>query len=463
MTQLVTNSRTDVYPASDSGSHQARPENSIVAEIGSERPESSHPSRMTLLMRIMQRGVRKQLTGISVGQLVFKYGGQTDVFGSDTPSRLRATVTIHSGEFFQRVALNGSLGFAESYLLGEWTCDNLTNLIRIFCRNLHVSDAADTGFVRLVKSVARRWHERHANSKANSLLNIRAHYDLGNAFYSLFLDETMTYSCGIFPTDDTSLQAAQIEKIDRLCRKLNLRPDDHLVEIGTGWGSLAIHASGQYGCRVTTTTISREQFEFAKQRVEEAGLGNRITLLQKDYRDLDGQFDKLVSCEMIEAVGHEYFDTFFDKCGKLLKPDGQMVLQGITMSEHRYQRYLKQVDFIQRYIFPGGCLITPQVVLESVTRTSDMRLTGLEDLAPHYARTLQIWRERFFARLQDVRRHGFPEAFIRMWEYYLCYCEAAFTERLVGTVQMQFAKSECRTDSLTFSDTNRIHSQQSAM
>ncbi|MFP6764730.1 MAG: cyclopropane-fatty-acyl-phospholipid synthase family protein, partial [Planctomycetaceae bacterium] len=434
----------------------------IVTEIGSGRTDATRPTGGSLLLRMLQRGIRKQLSEISVGQIVFQYDGQTEIFGSDTASRLRATVTIHSPEFFQRVAVNGSLGFAESYLLGEWACDSLTDLIRIICRNLHVSDTADTGFVRLVKSVARRWHARHANSKTNSLGNIHAHYDLGNEFYSLFLDETMTYSCGIFLTDDASLKDAQIEKIDRICRKLDLQPDDHLVEIGTGWGALAIHASGQYGCRVTTTTISREQYEFAKQRVAEAGLGDRITLLLKDYRDLDGYFDKLVSCEMIEAVGHEYFDTFFDKCDKLLKPDGLMVLQGITMSEHRYQRYLKQVDFIQRYIFPGGCLITPQVVIESVTRSSDMRLIHLEDLAPHYARTLRTWRERFFARLQDVRELGFPEAFIRMWEYYLCYCEAAFTERLVGTVQMQFAKSECRTDALNAGRMHRGNSQGSA-
>jgi cyclopropane-fatty-acyl-phospholipid synthase len=394
----------------------------------------------------MQRGVLKQLEKLSTGQLVLQHDGEARIFGSDTECEPQATVTVHSAEFFRRVALNGSLGFAESYLLGEWSCDSLTDLIRVICRNLHVSDGADSGFVKLVKSIARRWHQRHANSKENSLRNIHAHYDLGSEFYSLFLDETMTYSCGVFLSEDSSLREAQVEKIDRICRKLNLKPSDHLVEIGTGWGALAIHAASKYGCRVTTTTISREQFEFAKQRVEEAGLGDRISLLLKDYRDLTGQFDKLASCEMIEAVGYEYFDTFFRKCGELLKPDGQMVLQGITMSEQRYERYLKQVDFIQRYIFPGGCLITASAVVDSVTRTSDMRLIHLEDLAPHYARTLQVWRERFFVRQEEVRALGFPESFIRLWEYYLCYCEAAFTERLIGTVQLQFAKPQCRSD-----------------
>jgi len=459
MTRLVPDSHTKVLPEPDSAVHLSPQENTIVAEIVKEQTGSSPTPRMSLSTRFMQHGFRRQLAAISTGLVTFEYDGHCDVFGSDSDSRLRAKVSIHSPDFFQRVALSGSLGFAESYMLGEWTCDSLTNLIRIFCLNLHVSDAADSGLVRFVKSIARRWHARHANSRANSLRNIHAHYDLGNSFYSLFLDETMTYSCGIFSTPDTSLREAQIEKIDRLCRKLRLQPDDHLVEIGTGWGALAIHAARKFGCRVTTTTISQEQFVFAKQRVEEAGLGDRVTLLQKDYRDLDGKFDKLVSCEMIEAVGHEYFDTFFDRCGKLLKPDGQMVLQGITMSEHRYPRYLKQVDFIQRYIFPGGCLITPQVVIESVTRTSDMRLIGLEELAPHYARTLHAWRQRFFERLQSVRDLGFPETFIRMWEYYLCYCEAAFMERLVGTVQMQFAKSGCRADIPRTSHINPPHTQ----
>jgi len=450
MTKTAADSRTDrssvaTASASVPGTPASTPPaDTILAEVQAEA--SATPVRSTLLLRAMQRGVLNQLEKISSGQLVVLHEGGSQVFGSDTECELQATVTVHSAEFFRRVALNGSLGFAESYLLGEWSCDDLTKLVRIFCRNLHVSDAADSGFVKLVKSVARRWHERHANSKENSLRNIHAHYDLGNSFYSLFLDETMSYSCGVFLSEESSLQEAQVEKIDRICRKLDLRPDDHLVEIGTGWGALAIHAASQYGCRVTTTTISREQFEFAKQRVEEAGLGDRITLLLEDYRDLTGQFDKLATCEMIEAVGYEYFDTFFRKCGELLKPDGQMVLQGITMSEHRYERYLKQVDFIQRYIFPGGCLITPRVVVDSVTRTSDMRLVHLEDLAPHYARTLKTWRDRFFTRLDDVRTLGFPESFIRLWEYYLCYCEAAFTERLVGTVQMHFTKSECRVD-----------------
>ena len=398
--------------------------------------------------RSLRRAVLKRLNRITDGVLRLTDGTDEFQFGSATEDSVEVALQVHSPDFYRRVALGGSLGFAESYIFGEWTSDSPTDVVRLFCRNLHVSDSADLGIVRLIKRFARKWHERHSNSKEGSARNIHAHYDLGNDFYSLFLDETMTYSSGVFETPESTLHEAQVAKLDRLCRKLDLKQDDHLVEIGTGWGGLAIHAAKNFGCRVTTTTISREQYDLACRRVAEEGLADRITLLLKDYRDLDGQFDKLVSVEMIEAVGYEYFDTFFQKCGSLLKPHGQMAIQGITMSEQRYPRYLKTVDFIQRYIFPGGCLITPRSVLESVTRTTDLRLLHVEDLAPHYGRTVRLWRERFFERIEEVRLQGFPETFIRLWEFYLCYCEAAFTERLVGTVQMQFAKPRCRADAL---------------
>lgn len=384
---------------------------------------------------------------LRAGNLKLQHAEAEHSFGNSAED-LAAQVEVRSPRFFSRVALGGSLGFAESYILGEWTCDDLTRVLRVFARNTNVSDAADTGIARLMKWVAKRWHSRRANSEAGSAANIHAHYDLGNDFYSLFLDETMTYSCGVFETPESTLHEASVAKVDRLCRKLDLKPTDHLLEIGTGWGYLAVHAARNYGCHVTTTTISREQYEFARRRVEEAGVAERVTLLQQDYRQLSGKFDKLVSVEMIEAVGYQYFDTFFSKCGQLLKPDGQMAIQGITMSEQRYPRYLKSVDFIQRYIFPGGCLITPGTVLQSIARTTDLRCLHVEDLAPHYAQTLRLWRDNFFARLDEVRTLGFPETFIRLWEYYLCYCEAAFTERLVGTVQMHFAKPRCMNDAL---------------
>ena len=410
---------------------------------------SAKGSRPGLTTRMLRRGVLNRFSQLTNGLLLLTEGETEHRFGDDTSDASKtATMKIHSPEFFRRVAFGGSLGFAESYIFGEWTSDSPTNVVRMFCRNLAVTDSANGGIVRLVTKLARKWHERQSNSKDGSARNIHAHYDLGNEFYSLFLDETMTYSSGVFETPESTLHEAQVAKIDRLCRKLDLKQSDHLVEIGTGWGGMAIHAAKNYGCRVTTTTISKEQHDLACLRVAEEGLGDRITLLLEDYRDLQGEFDKLVSVEMVEAVGYEYFDTFFTKCGSLLKPEGQMVIQGITMSEQRYPKYLKSVDFIQRYIFPGGCLITPKSVLDSVARTTDMRLLHVEDLAPHYGRTVRLWRERFFERIEQVRLQGFPETFIRLWDFYLSYCEAAFEERLVGTVQMQFAKPRCMNDAL---------------
>lgn len=405
------------------------------------------PPPETWLDCLLRQGVLRHFQQLKSGNLKLQHAEIEHSFGGSEED-LAAQLETRSPRFFSRVALGGSLGFAESYILGEWTCDDLTRVLRVFARNTNVSDAADSGLARLMKWVAKRWHARRINSESGSAANIHAHYDLGNDFYSLFLDETMTYSCGVFETSESTLREASVAKVDRLCRKLDLKPSDHLLEIGTGWGYLAVHAARNYGCHVTTTTISREQYEFARRRVEEAGVADRVTLLQQDYRKLSGQFDKLVSVEMIEAVGYQYFDTFFRKCGQLLKPDGQMAIQGITMSEQRYPRYLNSVDFIQRYIFPGGCLITPGTVLQSIARTTDLRCLHVEDMAPHYARTLRAWRDNFFARLDDVRTLGFPETFIRLWEYYLCYCEAAFTERLVGTVQMHFAKPRCLNDAL---------------
>ena len=401
-------------------------------------PDLPSAGKPKLTTRMLRRGVLNRFSKLTNGLLLVTEGEIEHRFGDESSEELLVA----------RITIGGSLGFAESFIFGEWTSDSPTNVVRIFCRNLDVTDAGNSGIVRLVTKLARKWHERQNNSKDGSARNIHAHYDLGNDFYSLFLDETMTYSSGVFETPESTLHQAQVAKIDRLCRKLDLKQSDHLVEIGTGWGGMAIHAARNYGCKVTTTTISSEQHDFACRRVAEEGLADRITLLLEDYRDLQGKFDKLVSVEMIEAVGYEYFDTFFTKCGSLLKPEGQMLIQGITMSEQRYPKYLKSVDFIQRYIFPGGCLITPKSVLDSVARTTDLRLLHVEDLAPHYGRTVQLWRERFFEQIEQVRLQGFPETFIRLWNFYLSYCEAAFEERLVGTVQMQFAKPRCMNDAL---------------
>jgi cyclopropane-fatty-acyl-phospholipid synthase len=267
-----------------------------------------------------------------------------------------------------------------------------------------------------------------------------AHYDLGNDFYRLFLDETMTYSSGIFETPESSLKAASIAKYDRLCRKLDLGPDDHVLEIGTGWGGFALYAAEKYGCEVTTTTISRQQYDYAKGKIEAAGLSHRIHLLKSDYRELTGRYDKLVSIEMIEAVGHQYYDTFFQVCARYLKADGLMAIQAITIADHAFEQHKKSVDFIKRYIFPGSCIPSIASLLAAMSRSSDLRLFHLEDITPHYATTLRMWRERFFDNIDQVRGLGFEDAFIRMWDYYMSYCEGGFLERYIGNVQMVFAK-----------------------
>jgi len=418
----------------------------IAESVRRKEPGGDRPGRFH---GFLKRQVLNRLGRLATGCLTVNDAGEEHRFGHETGDAPSGTLTVESPAFYRRVAFGGALGFAESYLLGDWTSDSPTDVVRVFCRNLDVTDSVDRGIVRVLKRLARRWHERHENSSHGSLKNIRAHYDLGNDFYRLFLDESMTYSCAVFESAESTLEEAQTAKVDRICRKLDLRETDHLVEIGTGWGALAIHAARNYGCHVTTTTISEEQYDFAAARIQAAGLCDRITLLQKDYRELNGRFDKLVSVEMIEAVGNEYLETFLRKCCDLLKPEGQMVLQGITISEQRYERYLSGVDFIQRYVFPGGCLISTSRVMESVASVTDMRLLHLEDLAPHYARTLRCWRDRFTSRLDDVRAMGYPEPFIRLWDYYLSYCEAAFLERHVGTVQLQFARPRCQADALT--------------
>jgi len=283
---------------------------------------------------------------------------------------------------------------------------------------------------------------------AGSRRNISAHYDLGNDFFRLFLDDTLMYSAGVFETPEATMEEASIAKIDRICRKLELGPDDHLLEIGTGWGGFAIHAARHYGCRVTTTTISEAQHQLARERIIEAGLEDRIELLREDFRNLTGQYDKLVSIEMIEAIGEANIGRFFAVCNGLLKPHGKMLLQSITIADNLYEGYRRSVDFIQRYIFPGGFLPSVASLCHAVGRNSDMRLFHLEDIGPHYAETLKRWRQQFNTNLTAIRALGYPPEFIRMWEFYLCYCEGGFLERATGDVQMLLVKSGDRSDSL---------------
>ncbi|HBO45638.1 MAG TPA: SAM-dependent methyltransferase, partial [Planctomycetaceae bacterium] len=296
---------------------------------------------------------------------------------------------------------------------------------------------------RLSGLVAAIAHRLRRNTASGSRRNIAAHYDLGDEFFSLFLDETMAYSCAIFPRPDSTLREASVAKFDRICRKLRLMPADHLLEIGSGWGGFALHAAREYGCRITTTTISRKQYAYTRRLVEAAGLSNRVTVLDLDYRDVRGSFDKLVSIEMIEAVGHEYFDTFFRVCSERLTPNGMMLLQAIVIPDERFERYRRSVDFIQRYIFPGGCLPSLEAIRQSIRRATDFELSHVEDITVHYADTLSFWRRQFQTNLAQVRALGFSDEFIRTWEFYFCYCEGGFRERAIRDVQILLSKPDC--------------------
>lgn len=411
-------------------------------------------SPLGLMDRLARRLVTNQLAGLHGGEITLRDASGSTRLGQ--PANLRATLQVNRPRFFRQAVLGGTLSVAESYLRGDWDCDDLTSLFRICVRNGNSADRLDSGLAKLTNLGHRLFHWWHSNTHAGSRRNIAAHYDLGNDFYRLWLDETMAYSCGIFLSPGASLHDASLEKFDRVCRRLDLRPSDEVLEIGTGWGGFAIHAAKNYGCRVTTTTISREQFDVAQQRIKEAGLRDRITLLQQDYRDLRGQFDKLVSIEMIEAVGHRFLDQYFRQCSSLLRPDGSFALQAIVMPDRGYQHYLKSVDFIQRYVFPGGCLPSLGSILTSVSRATDLRLVHAEDFASHYAETLRRWRQAFSARTDEVQRLGHADEFIRLWHYYLCYCEAAFEERHVGVLQIRLDGPECRRDSLTHEEQPQV-------
>ncbi len=414
----------------------------------------------TFIDRMARSTLEKMLAKFQGGRITLTDAGTERIFGAGLSGEEGARVDVHRPRFYRRILTGGSLGAAEAYLDGDWSCDDLTALIRSLIRNLNVARDMDRGFARLTGLAARAIHWMRRNSRSGSRRNIEAHYDLGNDFFRLFLDDTLLYSSGIFEQPESTLQEASVAKMDRICQRLDLRSDDHLLEIGTGWGGFAVHAARKYDCRITTATISREQFDLARRRVSEAGLDHRVEVVLRDYRDLRGQYDKLVSIEMIEAVGHQFFDTYFRKCGELLRPDGLMLLQGIVMNEQGYASYLRSTDFIQRYIFPGGCLPSVLAMGQSIAKTTDMRLLHIEDFAPHYAQTLRCWRERFWGAIGQVRELGFTERFIRMWHYYFCYCEAAFDERSVGVVQMLLARPGNRRD--LQSDRPRVASQYSS-
>jgi cyclopropane-fatty-acyl-phospholipid synthase len=404
---------------------------------------TAQPQPTSLPNAWARRMVLAKMARFTQGHLTIEDGGQTFEFGR-ADDTLRAHVRVLDPRFYRYMALGGSLGASEAYIDGLWETDDLTALCRIVVQNGEARDKMERGWGWLAKPAHQLFHVLHRNTTANSRRNIAAHYDLGNEFFRLFLDENLMYSSAIFPSPNSSLEEASRHKIERICQLLELGPNDHLLEIGTGWGGFALHAAKNYGCRITTTTISQQQYDMAVERIAQADLSDRIKVLRVDYRDLEGQYDKIVSIEMIEAVGHHYYDAYFGQCSRLLKPDGLMLLQAITIGDWFFDAHTRTVDFIKRYIFPGSCIPSVTAMAESLARESDMRIVDLRDIGPHYARTLRIWRERFFEQIDQVRDQGFNEEFIRMWAFYLCYCEAGFAERYIGDAQILLAKPQNR-------------------
>jgi len=397
------------------------------------------------LDRLAQGAVRGRLAGLEHGAVTLADGARIERYGRPTERcPWSATVTVHDPRFYSEVAFGGSIGAGEAYMQGYWSVDDLTGLMRILLQNRGVLDGMEGGLAHLTMPLQKALHWASRNTRSGSRRNIAAHYDLGNDFFKLFLDPTLMYSCAVFDRPDMTLEEASVAKLDRICRKLGLGPRDHVLEIGTGWGGFALHAAQNYGCRVTTTTISREQYELARERIAAAGLGERITLLLEDYRALTGQYDKLVSIEMIEAVGYQFYDAYFRQCGALLKEDGMMLLQAITICDYRFESARRTVDFIQRHIFPGSCIPSVAAMSQAIARVSDLRLFHLEDIGPHYATTLRLWHANLLARADAVRQLGYPDEFIRMWEFYLCYCESGFAERALGDVHMLLVKPYAR-------------------
>jgi len=383
----------------------------------------------------------KSLEGIRDGHLELHLpGGGVRSFG-DPGSDLHAVARICDESAFRRFAFGGDIAFGETYAEGLWTSPDLPAVTRLAARNMAAFDAGGRLTATLDRWLERGRHLLRRNSVEGSRENIRFHYDLGTDFYSLFLDPTLTYSCALFDRPGSTLADAQVAKFDRIARKLELSPGDRLLEIGSGWGSFAIHAATQYGCRVTTTTISRAQHDHVRERLESERLGDRVTLLFEDYRNLAGRFDKAVSIEMFEAVGLAYYDDYFAAVDRLLEPGGRMLLQTITINEERFERYRRQPDFIQRHIFPGSELASILEIRKSLARATGMSVAGLEEIGSHYVPTLTAWRQAFLANRDRVRALGFPETFIRMWDYYFAYCEGGFAERYIGDAQLLLEKA----------------------
>lgn len=394
----------------------------------------------TFLTTLAESTFRKSLESLRQGSLELAWNGRVWRFG-EPDSPLTATLVVHNKRFFQRALFGGDIALGEAWMDGDWSSPDLVSVVRLAVRNLARLDGRNRLWNAFSRGIDALRHRLRGNSIAGSRRNIRAHYDLSNDFFRLFLDRSMMYSCAYYESEDDSLEAAHLQKLDRICRKLRLGPEDHVLEIGAGWGGFAEYAVQQYGCRVTTTTISERQYQHARQRFDSIAGGDRIELLQEDYRNLRGQYDKVVSIEMFEAVGLPYYDEFFGACDRLLRPDGCMLLQTITINEQTFRAYRRRADFIQKHIFPGSELASVSEVLRSLARVTGLSLYHAEDIGTHYARTLAQWRKRFHNSRDEVRALGFDDRFIRMWDYYLAYCEGAFLERHIGDFQLLLTKN----------------------
>ena len=404
--------------------------------------------KLSFFQSLARKLLHGQLAKLHTGCLVLCEGGEAIAFGEDESQArakgLYAQIDIQDPACYADILTGGSIGAAEAYMTGDWQSQDLAGVMRILVRNMDILDQMEGGLALLSRPFLKLFHRFNQNTQKGSERNIAAHYDLGNELFRLFLDPKMMYSSGIYPSAEASLESAAEYKLEKICQVLQLNADDHVLEIGTGWGGFAIYAAQNYGCRVTTTTISKEQYALAKQRVDEAGVSDRVTLLLKDYRELEGQYDKLVSIEMIEAVGWKYYTTFFENCATRLKADGLMLIQAITITDQRYESARRNVDFIQRYIFPGSCIPSIQALMTASMKGSDLRLVQLQDFAEHYARTLRAWRHRCHDYREAITAQGYDETFQRMWEFYLAYCEGGFMERSIGVAHMVYAKPDFR-------------------
>ena len=402
---------------------------------------------------LLERAVRGRLQRLQRGSLIIRTGGTggaaCDVrYGESRPQdgeepedgHAHGIAEVHDERFWSALALRGSVGAGEAYAFGWWTSPEPTDVVRVFVANQKALDGLERGLARLSLPLLKAYHLIRDNTRKGSAKNIAAHYDLSNEFFGLFLDPTMTYSSAVFEHPAASLEEAQLAKIDRLCERLSLHPGDHLLEIGTGWGAFAIRAAQKFGCRVTTTTISKQQHAFAKERVSSLGLEAQIDVRLQDYRDLQGSFSKIVSVEMIEAVGARHYEAYFETCARLLAPDGAFACQAITIHDRYFERARKAVDFIQRHIFPGSCIPSVTSLTDAARDASDLRLVQMEDLGEHYAPTLRLWRDALRSKWSEAQALGFEDDFLRLFDFYFAYCEGGFLERHVSVAHLVFAR-----------------------